>query len=61
MQQRKLVPDVIYTGHNPHDWKLIKKWDSVLWLKGSYENKVYKIPEYQLVCGEGIVVIDDLQ
>ena len=55
-----LVREVTYIGHNPHDWKLIKVWDSKIWRYDNYLNTIRNLPQYDLVCGKGIVAVDDL-
>ena len=52
---------VNYIGHNPYRWKWIGKWDSEIFLKDFYQNEELGVPQYDLICGEGIVVMDDIE
>ena len=57
-----LVQYPYYKGHDPRKWKFIGKWDSQYWMKDLYETQIGNTTylQYDLICGQGIVVIDQL-
>ena len=58
-----LVETPSYKGNDPQKWKYIGLWDSNYWLKDNYEEIKYNgemIPQYDLVCGKGIIALDNL-
>ena len=52
---------VNYIGYNPYRWKWIGKWDSIFFLNDFYTNEELNVPQYDLICGEGIVIMDDVE
>ena len=51
---------VNYIKNNPYRWKWIGKWDSDTFKKDFYDDEITGLPQYDLKCGEGVIVLDNL-